>query len=182
MEANKYFFSDEDIKEINYKRKNEDTKLYNGEMTETEYKQIIQYNDKKPMKLQGILAKVFHKIFQIPIKPEGNDIEDFKILIEKLVPSITPYTLRITIYDLTQAIIYQSHSKECNINITLLLIDHHYRVITSLSGFLCNRNVNPRKNVVVIVQIQEQNCLSGKQIVCEYCNKTYTSNSVMKII
>ena len=75
-------------------------------------------------KLQAVLAQSLHRISKIPIKQQGNDLEDAR-LFEKAL------NIEIQIYNLESRQIYKGEDKTIKVNI--LFSDKHFDVISNIS-------------------------------------------------
>lgn len=87
----------DELKQINKTRQNR-SQINEGVISDNE----IQYV-KKGRELQGILAKILHRLCQIEIKENGNDFQDAKVFAERL-------DIEIQIYNLESRAIYLGKS------------------------------------------------------------------------
>ena len=116
--------TDAEINLINYRRqKNNYTNIHNGEFSRNE----ITYLRQSDKTLLTNLAYAFHRIYNVPPKPEGNNLMDLNDIAEKL-------NIQITVYALNREIIHSTTEKD--INIFILLDENHYNPIVNISGFI----------------------------------------------
>ena len=125
----------------------------------------IKQNDKKS--LLTILANAFHRIYEIPIKESGNNIEDVRIIEQKL-------HVNIEIYSLDKREIYSGY--RCPlwpVKLYLLLSDNHYDVISIITAFI-GKNVYYDK--------EKQKCYAcGNKSKCDTKQKHYECVTCFKI-
>jgi len=123
QETFKEKLTEKEVGDINY-RKQEKTKVNEGIFSESEIKYLRQGGERK---LQTVLAKAFHRIYEIPIKEPGNDLGDIKLIEDKL-------NVEIQVYGLDTRQIYAGVIKSDKIY--LILSQNHYDVISKLPAFL----------------------------------------------
>src|SRR5271165_5840290 len=137
--------SKEEIDKLNYGKKIK-SQINDGIFSTNELTSIKQ-NDKKS--LLTILANAFHRIYEIPIKESGNNIEDIGIIENKLC-------IGIDIYSLDKRVIYNGRRP---ITLYLLLSDNHYDVISMITAFI-GKNVYYDK--------EKQKCYAcGNKLKCD---------------
>ena len=85
-------------------------------------------------KIQGILAKVLHRLYKIPEKENGNDFADMPKFEDGL-------DIEIQVFDFTTRQIYKSQTEK-PIKVYLAMTENHFHTISNISGFTCEREDN----------------------------------------
>jgi hypothetical protein len=113
-----------------------------------------------------IIAQALHRIYNIPIKPQGNDFEYAKHFEEAL-------DIEIQIFDLESRQIYRGVNKP--IKVYILMSENHYDVISNLAGFTCeNASHHKTENQQCKACKSKTKCnTSVEQVTCEKCSKYF---------
>ena len=109
--------TEEELRQIN-KSKQTKTKINQGILSNNEVSYLVDGR-----KLQEILAKALHRIFNIPIKQQGNDFQDVKLFEESL-------DIEIQIYNLESRQIYKGADKP--VKVYILMSENHFDVISTV--------------------------------------------------
>src|SRR5271170_1812653 len=156
--------SKEEIDKLNFGKKIK-SKINDGIFSTNELTYIKQ-NDKKS--LLTILANAFHRIYEIPIRESGNNIEDVRIIEHKL-------QVNIEVYSLDKREIYSGY--RCPfwpVKLYLLLSDNHYDVISMITAFI-GKNVYYDK--------QKLKCYAcGNKSKCDTKQKFHECDTCFKIL
>ena len=111
------------MKQINKKRRSK-SEINEGIISDNKRKNI-----KQGRKIQGILARVLHRLHKVPEKEIGNDFAD----VQKFADAMD---IEIQVYDLAARQIYRSITEK-PIKVYLLKDDNHYHNIPKISAFTC---------------------------------------------
>ena len=154
-----------EISQINYKRQQKNyTNINKGEFSENE----LTYLRQPDKSLLTTLAYAFHRIYNIPIKPEGNNLMDLNNIAEKL-------NIQITVYALNREIIHSTTEKDTKIDI--VLDKNHYNPIVNISGFIGAERKIPCKTCNSSSECK--NLLKDPKL-CAHCNKFFYNENCFK--
>ena len=152
-----------EVAEIN-KGRHIKSQINRGVLLDNEKTYLIQGR-----KLQTVLAEALHRICNIPVKRQGNDLQDVKHFEEKL-------DIEIQIYNLETRQIYQGLDK--NVKIYILMSENHFDVISSLQGFKGTNDDCKAKKLKCKACNNKIKCdTTVPKITCKNCNKYFYGKS-----
>jgi len=152
--------TEKEMNEIN-KRRQTKSQINTGILSENEKTYLVDGR-----MLQTVLAQALHRICNIPIKAEGNDLQDVKLFEDKL-------NIEIQIYNLEARQIYKR--TEMPTKIYLLLSQNHYDVISNMPGFTCkNESHHSSEDKKCKACKESTKCdTTAKTLSCTKCKKHY---------
>ncbi len=156
--------SDNEIKEINYRRQVK-TEINDGIISDNEIKYIRQ-----GVKIQDVLAVAFHRIYSILIKATGNDFADVQLIEKRL-------DIEIQIYNMKSKQIYAGVAKTDKIY--LLIDNNHYDVISKLPAFIGSnaRTWEANEKLKCEACKNPTKCNKENKIKCQTCGKVFYSQN-----
>ena len=156
--------STNEINAINY-RKQSPTQINQGTISDNELKYLRQ-----GVKLQDILAKALHRIYNIEIRESGNDFTHVKLIEEKL-------NIEIQIYNLDTRQIYVGMGKV--IKVCLIYSNNHYDVISKLPAFLGTnvRKWEANEKLKCEACKDPTKCNKENKVKCPTCGKVFYGQS-----
>ena len=115
-----------EIDGINYKRRKENyTKINEGIFSNIE----VKYLSQTCKKLQTILANAFHRIYEIPIREYGNNLQDAHDIASKI-------GIQINIYSHDRSLIFSTEQKEIKVHLLITAGEKpHFDAITKITAF-----------------------------------------------
>ena len=153
--------TDSELKQINRNRRIE-SQINEGIISDGEKLSIVKgYN------LQGILARVLHRLCKIPVKENGNNFEDVQKFERKL-------DIGIQVYDFEVRQIYKD-ATENPIKVYLLMDENHYNVISNISGFTCaNESHHKARDMKCKACSNKTKCDTEEDLIlCKECGKSF---------
>ena len=155
-----------DIGNLNLRKKTL-THINDGSFSQIEMKYLRQDDTKT---LLMLLANIFHRIYEIPIRENGNDVSDIKLIKNKL-------NIEIQLYGLDKLEIYTGNGSD--IKVYLLLSDSHFEVISSLTPFIGTNVYHNRKKEKCYACNNPTKCLETKNTMqCDTCFKLFCGRYV----
>ena len=150
-----------ELKEINKGRQTKNfTQINNGILSDNEKSYLIHGR-----KLQTVLAKALHIIYNISIKPGGNDFEDVKLFEERL-------GIEIQMFNLESRQIYKGTDKP--VKVYILMSENHFDVISNIDGFKCVNDRNEKAKLKCKACKAPAKCsVNESQVTCDKCNKYF---------
>jgi len=124
----------------------------------------------KGEKIQKVLAQALHRLYKIPIKEAGNDLQDLKLFEENL-------DIEIQIYNLESRQIYKGCENQ--IKVYILMAESHFDVISNIAAFTCaNEDRNKSRNRKCKACKNETTCnIEEPGISCIKCCKYFYGKS-----
>jgi hypothetical protein len=124
-------------------------------------------------RLLALLADAFHRIYEIEIKPQGNDIVDAKSIAEKI-------NVQINVYGCDRKILYTTASSSGaqrrseaavakSITVHLMLDNNHFDPIVNISAFVVEEEITHCK----FCNANGECIKNTAKIICSTCNKSY---------
>ena len=151
--------TNDEVKEINKGRQTK-TKINEGILSDNEKENLT-----KGKKLQTVLATTLPRMCKITIKPEGNDVQDAKLLEDAL-------DISIHIYNSESRQIYKSSTRPVTVNI--FMTENHSDVISNIAAFTCANDPNKKANQKCELCKALTKCNSSQQTVeCVTCHKLF---------
>ena len=124
----------------------------------------------KGEKIQKVLAQALHRLYKIPIKEAGNDLQDLKLFEENL-------DIEIQIYNLESRQIYKGCENQ--IKVYILMAESHFDVISNIAAFTCaNEDRHKSRDRKCKACKNETKCDTEKpQMSCVKCCKYFYGKS-----
>ena len=152
----------DEIKNINYRRQEKNyTKINEGIFSANE----VVYLRKQEKSLLTILAKAFHRIYEIAIRPTGNDVSDINEISLKT-------NVQVNVYAHDRTLIYSTNNENNGNKVDLLHGNNHFDAIVNINSFLGKVKQNKCK----CCNASEQ-CVKEMIITCKRCGKFLNSKT-----